>query len=119
MGHDDEGGEQRAERAAGLTAHLEDALRQTLPAAGSLTRQTGRFGMKDRRTDADAGDRDENDAVTRREAEAGQPTRVKAMPTMVEYGIGRRSVTKPTTGLSSEPAIWKVRDEPDLTKSSA
>ena len=30
------------------------------------------------------------------------------MPTGSENGIGRRSVTKPTTGWSSEAEVWKV-----------
>ena len=44
--HNDKSGKQRAYRAAGITAQLEDRLSQTAPVAGSHVGHAGCFGMK-------------------------------------------------------------------------
>ncbi len=53
--HDDEGRQQWPQRAAGLAAELEDALRHAVLPARRVAGHPCRFGMEDRRADADAG----------------------------------------------------------------
>src|SRR6185312_750896 len=36
------------------------------------------------------------------------PQRVNVIPVISEYGLGLRSVTRPTTGCSRDAVIWKV-----------
>ena len=52
-GHDDERGEQRPKRRAGVAADLEDRLRESVPSARCHARDARRLGVKHRRTDAD------------------------------------------------------------------
>jgi hypothetical protein len=44
--HDDQCCKDRAERASGLTANLEETLGQPLPAAGRIARHTGRLRVE-------------------------------------------------------------------------
>ena len=71
-GYDDEGGEERAERAANLSSHLKDSLREPLPAARGIPGGSGGFRMKDGRANADERDRDEDERVARRIGETDQ-----------------------------------------------
>ena len=57
--------------AADLPADLEDALREPGPALRRIARHPRRFGVEDRRADADAGDRGEDQRVTWRKSQCG------------------------------------------------
>src|SRR3954462_15661515 len=63
---DDRRGQERAERAAGVAADLEDRLGEAEPTARAQMRHARRFRMKNRRADADECDREKNEREIRR-----------------------------------------------------
>ena len=108
--------DQRAERRADVAADLKDRLRQAVTAAGRHPRDARRLRVKDRRTDAhQSGSRPAASAKLPAHRQPDSPTAVNPMPTTSEYGVGRRSVTVPTAGCSSDDVICCVeRDQADL-----
>ena len=114
--HDEERRQQRPDRRADVAADLEQRLREPVPPARRHPRDARGLGVKHRRPDAhQRRRRAAASASCRRVDSSSSPTSVNAMPTTSEYGVGRRSVYRPTSGCSSDAVSWqRERDQADL-----
>ena len=109
-GRRSEGGQQRAERSAGIAADLEQRLcaKPCRPPDADAGDARG-FRVEDRRADADQRRGDQQHRIAGRDATAaaGRPASAP-MPTGSRNGRGRLSVKCPTTGCSSEAVSWNA-----------
>ena len=77
---DDEGRQQRTECRAGVAAHLEERLRQSMLPTRCQTRNPRRLGMEDRRADPDQPSREQHERILRGPREQQQPAQTERHP---------------------------------------
>ena len=115
-----QGGQQRAQRIAGIPAYLEDRLRQPLAAARSQLGHTRRLGMEDRRSPSDQADRQEDPHKPRSHGEQQQPHQREAHAHGERIGLRMAVGMQPDKGLQDGRShLEDQRDESDLSERKA
>ena len=113
--HDDDRGDERPERRAGVAADLKERLRESEPATGRHPRHARRLGMEDRRPDAEQAGADEQHLVALGEGENGQSGERE------ECAAGKGERRRTAIGVESDERLQERRrdligegDETDL-----
>ena len=118
--NDDKGRQERSGRLAEIPADLEEALGETVAAAGGRARHPRRLGVEDGAADADHRDRHENELVRPREGEQSQTDQREA------HADRQDPVHRPPVGRVADEGLQQrggdledERDHADLEEAQA